>query len=320
MIANGAPTPTKIVANLTPKEPYGTSRQITGRDNRPANFKSDELGLRVALSAPPPYAAVLKAKVCLVGGMGVGKTSLIRRYVLDEFRDEYIATLGAKVSKRPVEVELPGIGTVLVEMTLWDTMGDAALRPTLQDVVMHGARGILAVCDASDDRTVAPVEDWANLAFGHDPDIPVQILVNKSDLEAKAEAVRDAVIVSRRHTAPGYLTSAKTGNNVVRAFEDLAMRIATRAFAERAQTLDPISLDMVIHASVKPRSPDEFAAEAGLSPRTMAARAESLVRRGFLRIASIDLGSDGRPLSTFSATGKSFPPLETRGGDRPSRE
>ncbi|MBI4417089.1 MAG: GTP-binding protein, partial [Euryarchaeota archaeon] len=42
----------------------------------------------------------MKTKVCLVGEHGVGKTSLIRRYVLDEFDDRYIVTLGAKVSKK----------------------------------------------------------------------------------------------------------------------------------------------------------------------------------------------------------------------------
>src|SRR2546425_5979305 len=42
----------------------------------------------------------MKVKVCLVGEHAVGKTSLIKRYVLNEYDDRYIVTLGAKVSKK----------------------------------------------------------------------------------------------------------------------------------------------------------------------------------------------------------------------------
>ena len=47
------------------------------------------------LSAVADEPKRLKAKICLVGEHGVGKTSLVRRYVLDEFDDRYIVTLGA---------------------------------------------------------------------------------------------------------------------------------------------------------------------------------------------------------------------------------
>ena len=43
-----------------------------------------------------------KKKICLLGDKAVGKTSLIRRYVHDQFDDKYITTLGAKVSKKEI--------------------------------------------------------------------------------------------------------------------------------------------------------------------------------------------------------------------------
>src|SRR5207244_363690 len=52
-----------------------------------------------------PEAQRIKTKVCLVGEAAVGKTSLIRRFVQDEFDDRYITTLGAKVSKREMAFE-----------------------------------------------------------------------------------------------------------------------------------------------------------------------------------------------------------------------
>src|SRR5256885_17146173 len=61
----------------------------------------------------------LKAKVCLVGDVAVGKTSLIKRFVQDQFDDRYISTLGAKVSKKAVKVDGTN-GGVEVDMIIWD--------------------------------------------------------------------------------------------------------------------------------------------------------------------------------------------------------
>src|SRR3990170_4859691 len=60
-----------------------------------------------------------KYKLCLIGGNGVGKTSLIRRFVLDEFDDRYITTIGTKVSKKDVVVENPPSKTN-VTLMIWD--------------------------------------------------------------------------------------------------------------------------------------------------------------------------------------------------------
>ncbi len=55
-----------------------------------------------------------KLKICMAGEAGVGKTSLIRRYVLDEFDDRYVATLGTKITKKSLTVRHPsGTGNAL---------------------------------------------------------------------------------------------------------------------------------------------------------------------------------------------------------------
>src|SRR3972149_5540092 len=58
-----------------------------------------------------------KTKVLLLGDGAVGKTSLIRRFVVDQFGDDYITTIGTKVSKRELSIEDGGV-THLVAMTL----------------------------------------------------------------------------------------------------------------------------------------------------------------------------------------------------------
>ncbi|MBI4739767.1 TniB family NTP-binding protein, partial [Candidatus Woesearchaeota archaeon] len=66
----------------------------------------------------------LVAKICLFGEAAVGKTSLIRRFVLDQYDDRYLATIGAKVSKKVVTVQVPE-KNIEAELTvmIWDIMG-----------------------------------------------------------------------------------------------------------------------------------------------------------------------------------------------------
>ena len=90
----------------------------------------------------------MKMKICLVGEAAVGKTSLIRRFVLDDFDDKYIQTLGTKVSKK--ELTLPssvGDSELKVDMTIWDIMGQKGFRELLKEAYFYGAKGIIAVCD-----------------------------------------------------------------------------------------------------------------------------------------------------------------------------
>src|SRR2546428_2269788 len=75
-------------------------------------------------------ALVLKSKICLVGEKGVGKTSLIRRYVTDQFDDHYVRTLGAKVEKKTMRAELHHRRqTVDMTMAIMDIIGHLGFGP-----------------------------------------------------------------------------------------------------------------------------------------------------------------------------------------------
>src|SRR2546426_415374 len=91
----------------------------------------------------------MKVKVCLVGEHAVGKTSLIKRYVLNEYDDRYIVTLGAKVSKKELALNPKGGDAIQMDMTIWDIMGSKGFRELLREAYFHGAQGILAVADTA---------------------------------------------------------------------------------------------------------------------------------------------------------------------------
>ena len=174
----------------------------------------------------------IKTKVCLVGEAAVGKTSLVRRYVHDEFDDRYITTLGAKVSKR--EETFPGTEgrpTYRMDMTLWDVMGDKGFRQLLQEAYFHGARGILAVADLTRYSTLKELDDWVKSVFAVVGEIPVVYAINKSDLKDEVAILygdREIEQAARAFNAPYLFTSARTGERVEEVFHRLGGLILSR--------------------------------------------------------------------------------------------
>ena len=173
----------------------------------------------------------IKVKVCLVGEGAVGKTCLIRRFIHDQFDDRYISTLGAKVSKKELVLNGPN-GTLNVDMTIWDIMGEKGFRELLKEAYFHGAQGVLAVCDVTRKETLEDLEDWVSAVVKVTGKVPVAFLGNKADLQTQqviSEA--DLAAAAQAHGAPALLTSAKTGQNVEAAFASLAKLVTSRAVA-----------------------------------------------------------------------------------------
>src|SRR2546427_12227154 len=94
----------------------------------------------------------IKAKISLVGETAVGKTSLVKRFVLDTFDDRYVATVGTKVTKKTVPVVWRGL-PARMDLMVWDIMGEKGFRALLKEAYFEGCQGILAVCDIRSEET-----------------------------------------------------------------------------------------------------------------------------------------------------------------------
>jgi len=177
-------------------------------------------------------SVVMKAKVCLVGEAAVGKTSLIRRFVLDEYDDRYETTLGAKVTKKELHIPIKEKRLeVQLDMTIWDVMGDETFRELLRKAYFAGSRGVLAVADLTRRSTLDGVSGWIDAVGKVVMRVPVLIAVNKADLEANAEFSQDEIRkVAEGCGAEFLMTSAKTGAGVERAFQRLGALIAWGQF------------------------------------------------------------------------------------------
>ena len=168
----------------------------------------------------------LKSKVCLVGEVAVGKSSLISRYVANMFDDRYIMTIGTKISKKTVDVSLKG-ANASCEMTIWDIMGEKGFRQLLKEAYFYGANGILAVCDVTRTSTLEDLDDWIDHVLKVVGEVPVFVAVNKMDILEQSQFDEDAVrAFTKAYNAPYAYTSAKTGKNVEAAFQSLGAAMA----------------------------------------------------------------------------------------------
>lgn len=184
-----------------------------------------------------PLKKKMKMKICMVGEGAVGKTSLIRRFVLDKFDDKYLQTLGTKVSKKEIVVDYPERDVELqVDMTIWDIMGQKGFRELLKEAYFYGAKGIIAVCDVTRKDTLSELDDWIEGVYSVTGRVPIEFLANKVDLkDAKAIAEKDLEQASRAYDSKYFFTSAKTGVNVEEAFKELAEKIARAKLTEREE-------------------------------------------------------------------------------------
>jgi len=167
----------------------------------------------------------MKAKVVLLGDGGVGKTSLIRRFVVDQYSDDYITTVGTKVSKRSLNLGHPA-AEVEMAMQIWDVLGQKGYSG-VQETAMKGAQGVLMVYDATKDESRRDLEDyWMPAVWRLAGRVPMVIAGNKADLvEDRMWAEEYLYFLSQKYTCPAFLTSAKTGHHVEQSFKSLGDHI-----------------------------------------------------------------------------------------------
>lgn len=167
------------------------------------------------------------SKVCMLGDAAVGKTSLVRRYVLDEFSDRYLTTIGAKVMKKEVCIDIND-NRYTVSLMLWDLMGQQEFE-FLQSTYYKGAQGGVLVADITRKETLDNIKTWLKGFKRVTGNVPIILVANKKDLlESSAFSEKYLEKFARSINAPYIMTSAKTGENVVECFTIIAKEIVRR--------------------------------------------------------------------------------------------
>lgn len=159
-------------------------------------------------------------KVCLLGDFAVGKTSLVRRFVDQQFSDRYLSTVGVKISRNLVRIPATG-GEHEVQLVLWDLEGAEPIRRVSYSSYLRGAHAAIVVGDVIRPETITHITMHIESVRQASPSAGITIALNKSDLLAAnhffpppLDPSLGAILLHQ--------TSAKTGDGVNGLFVDLA--------------------------------------------------------------------------------------------------
>ena len=158
----------------------------------------------------------LKKKICMVGQFGVGKTSLVRRFVDSIFDERYLTTLGVKIDRKEVT-----LGSASVTLMIWDLAGEDDLAQ-LKVSHLRGASGYILVADGCRAASLMKAVELQRRIVGQMGPLPFVLVLNKADLRDQWE-VQDTAV--RQNGWPTFETSAKAGSGVEEMFLALAGKL-----------------------------------------------------------------------------------------------
>jgi small GTP-binding protein len=159
-------------------------------------------------------------KICLLGDFAVGKTSLVARFIHNQFSEKYLTSIGVKVDTREMA---RGDGST-VKLAIWDVAGtDTPTELFLR--YLRGSAGYFLVADGTRRDTLERALALRHAVESQLAPLPFIGLINKCDLGGEQE-IGDARIAELAANGGLWLrTSARTGENVERAFDILLSRL-----------------------------------------------------------------------------------------------
>ncbi len=172
---------------------------------------------------------IFKWKISVLGDPSVGKTSLVRHFCDGYFRENYLSTIGVSFLRKDLKIH-----DYQVTLQIWDVGGQSIFGGQLRENYLRGSHGSVILFDLTEKSTLMHVPEWYENLSSVCPNIPIILIGNKCDLPYKDRMIKRAEKLAESFGAPLYITSAKTGENMLEVFYDLTKRIMKSSEIEMA--------------------------------------------------------------------------------------
>jgi len=164
-------------------------------------------------------------KVGLVGDSQIGKTTLMVKYIEDQYDEDYIETLGVNFMEKSIHLK-----NVEVTISIWDLGGQREFA-TLMPLVCSEAKAILFIFDLTQQPSLYSVKRWYKEAKKENKSFMPFLIGTKFDLFVELEPnekeciTRQARKFAKKMKAPLIFCSSKTSINIKKIFKVIIAKV-----------------------------------------------------------------------------------------------
>ncbi|XP_028968112.1 rab-like protein 2A, partial [Galendromus occidentalis] len=183
---------------------------------------------------------VHRVKIICLGDSAVGKSKLVERFLLDEYKSNQLSTYALTLFRHKATVD-----GVNVAVDFWDTAGQERFQK-LHASYYHQAHACVLVFDVTRKITYKNLQKWYEELRLQRPTIPCICVANKID--ADYDVTKKSFSFPLKHNMPIFYVSASDGTNVVKLFNE-AIRAALQYKKNPTDFVDNILEELQAMAS-----------------------------------------------------------------------
>ena len=156
-------------------------------------------------------------RISILGDSATGKTSIINRFLGNDFSLEMISNIG--IDKQELLMKMKDGNEM--KIILWDTAGQERFRSVSSSTIKN-SQGIIVCFSLIDEKSYKNVLSWLQNIRDESTKIPIVLFGNKCDLEDQRKISKEeAEQFAHRHGIPYFETSAKLDINIKEGFKKI---------------------------------------------------------------------------------------------------
>ena len=189
-----------------------------------ANIQKDNKDLNIAGNAKKNQnSKELEIKICLLGDVSVGKTSIASRFCKNSFNENYINTIGGAYQQQNIVLN----NGAKIKLHIWDTSGQDRFR-SMTNLYYRDAQVAILTYDVTNESSLESLNYWLN-ELNDKVEIDNMLLClagNKNDVDPSEKRIPTSKgkAFAEEHNMIFFETSAKNGTGVKELFQAIATK------------------------------------------------------------------------------------------------